>query len=185
MQKAMTQIVITFAWQIAGSPMAIYQKNSFCSYCGMRFTNERWPRLCNNCGKCTYQNPLPVSVVLLPVGNGLVVVERNIEPRRGQWALPGGFIELGESWQTAGAREIWEEAQIPLSADQIRLFDLLSAPDGTLLIFGLATPWHGELPVFTPTAESAGRYVIELPTPLAFPLHTQVVQNYFNQLQLT
>lgn len=164
--------------------MTSYQKNSFCSYCGSRFANAQWPRHCANCGKLTYQNPLPVSVVLLPVDNGLLVVERGIEPRRGQLALPGGFIELGETWQEAGARELWEEVQIPLKAELIRLFDVLSAPDGTVLIFGLAAPWYGELPFFTPTVESPARHIIHAPTSLAFPLHTQIVQNYFSRSRL-
>src|SRR6476659_9743246 len=51
----------------------------------------------------SWANPLPVSVVLVPVDGGLLLVRRAIPPV-GQLALPGGYINLGESWEEAGAR---------------------------------------------------------------------------------
>lgn len=127
----------------------------------------------------TYRNPLPVSVVLLPVEDGLLVVRRAIEPGRGQLALPGGFIEIPESWQEAGARELFEETGIGIDSQSLQLFDVHSAPDGTLLVFGLA-PRHTEpLPSFEPGPESSERLVIRQAEPLAFSLHTLVVSDYF------
>lgn len=127
----------------------------------------------------TYRNPLPVSVVLLPVDDGLLVVRRDIEPGRGQLALPGGFIEIPESWQEAGARELLEETGIRIDPDTLTLFDVHSAPDGTLLIFGLAPRHEGALPSFKPGDESGERLVIRRAEPLAFSLHTRVVRDYF------
>jgi ADP-ribose pyrophosphatase YjhB (NUDIX family) len=51
-----------------------------------------------------------VAVVLLPVHGALVTVRRDMEPRKGELAPPGGFMELGETWQEAAARELREEA---------------------------------------------------------------------------
>ena len=52
-----------------------FVKDSHCSYCGSRFPAElSWPRRCPACGNVSYRNPLPVSVVLLPVGDGLLLV---------------------------------------------------------------------------------------------------------------
>jgi ADP-ribose pyrophosphatase YjhB (NUDIX family) len=39
----------------------------------------------------------------------VLLVRRNIEPQIGQLALPGGYMNLGETWQQAGARELFEE----------------------------------------------------------------------------
>jgi NADH pyrophosphatase NudC (nudix superfamily) len=84
----------------------VYRKNSHCSYCGHPFLKTKpWPRDCANCGNTSYLNPLPVSVVLVPVDNGLLFIRRRIEPGKGKLALPGGFINLGETWQEAGVRE--------------------------------------------------------------------------------
>src|SRR5690348_14970631 len=113
-------------------------KDTYCSFCGTEFkTGDSYPKSCLNCQMITYRNPLPVSVVLLPVDQELLVIRRNIPPV-GRLALPGGFIEVGESWQQACQRELFEETGIEITAEEIKLFDVESAPDGTVLIFGLA-----------------------------------------------
>lgn len=157
-------------------------KNSHCSYCGHPFAaNQPWPRTCANCQKTSYVNPIPVAVVLVPVDNGLLLVRRAIEPRKGQLALPGGFIELGESWQAAGARELWEEVGLTVEPQTIGLFDVHSAPDGTVLIFGLTAPIASAiLPTLQPGRETSELAVLSRPEPLAFPLHTLVAQKFFH-----
>src|SRR5438046_56430 len=103
----------------------------------------------------SWVNPLPVSVVLLPVDNGLLLVRRAIPPI-GQRALPGGYINLGESWQEAGAREMLEETGIRIEAGEIEDFYVRSAPppDTLVIVFGLARPRkRSELPAFTPNEE--------------------------------
>jgi ADP-ribose pyrophosphatase YjhB (NUDIX family) len=156
-------------------------RNSHCSFCGAPFTLDMaWPRTCLSCANTSYLNPLPVAVLLLPVDDGLLVIRRDIEPRRGELALPGGFIDMGESWQQAAARELAEETGIVVDQDGVRLFDVLSAPDGTVLIFALAPPVAGAaLPPVRPTAETTEWLLIDGPRELAFPLHTRVVARYF------
>jgi ADP-ribose pyrophosphatase YjhB (NUDIX family) len=142
--------------------------------------NQPWPRTCADCAAIRYINPLTVAVLLLPVDDGVLVVRRAIPPRQGQLALPGGFIEQGESWQAAAVRELREEAGIIVKPTEPRLFDALSAPDGTVLIFGTAMPRHtSELPVFAAIAEVSERRVLAGPAPLAFALHTLVVERWF------
>lgn len=158
-------------------------KHSHCSYCGRRFEEgAAWPRACAGCGNVSYLNPLPVAVLLLPVGGGLLVVRRAIPPRQGQIALPGGFINHGESWQAAAARELFEEAQVVVDPAEIAEFRVRSAPDGTVLIFGLAAPRAAEdLPPFAPCDEVSERLVIDGPAELAFPLHTEAAIAYFER----
>lgn len=167
-------------------------KNSHCSYCGYPFAlNAPWPRRCVRCGNVSYLNPLPVAVALIPVQTagaaGLLTVRRGIEPGKGMLALPGGYIMHGESWQEATAREASEETSLPLDPAQFRLFALHSAPDGTLLVFALyQQTWReADLPPFEPHQElrheTLERVVIDAPQTLAFPLHTQVVADYFQR----
>ena len=141
-----------------------------------------WPRRCACCGNSTYSNPLPVSVVLLPVDNGLLLVRRTQEPQAGKWALPGGFIETGETWQEAGAREVFEETGYTVDAKGITLFDTRSAPDGTLLVFGLAQPLSSDaLPPFTPSSETSEAMIADQPLELAFSTHTQVAARFWKE----
>ena len=161
--------------------MPSYRQHTFCSYCGQPFAaGQAWPRRCTHCGQISYRNPLPVSVVLLPVGDGLLAVRRAHEPACGQLAFPGGFVELPESWQEAGARELLEETGLAIDPAALTVFRVYSAPDGTLLIFGLAPPHSSaELPPFMPTPEASERVILTAPLELAFSLHTRVVREYF------
>ena len=158
-------------------------KNSHCSYCGSRFPDALpWPRRCPTCGNVTYLNPLPVSVVLLPVDEGLLLVRRTNAPQIGELALPGGFINVGETWQEAGARELREETGITLAPTDLNLFDTRSAPDGTLLVFGLAPHRRAaDLPPFIPTNETSETTIMPGPGPLAFSTHTEVATCWWQQ----
>ncbi|MFI7468421.1 NUDIX domain-containing protein [Nonomuraea sp. NPDC049646] len=156
-------------------------RNAYCSFCGAAFDpGLPWPRTCAACGNTSYLNPLPVAVTLLPVDDGLLVVRRDVEPRRGELALPGGFIDLGESWQQAAVRELREETGVVAEAADVTLFDVVSAPDGTVLIFGLAPRVTASaLPPMQATDETSEWSVIDGPAELAFPAHTRMAAAYF------
>ena len=78
-------------------------RDSFCGYCGTAFAPPlAYPRTCRSCKTTIWANPIPVSVVLLPVvrdgKTGLLVIRRGIEPGLRKLALVGGFIEEHETW---------------------------------------------------------------------------------------
>ena len=124
-----------------------------------------------------YRNPVPVAVAVVPVaGGGLVAVRRAITPVG--LALPGGYIELGERWQDACARELREETGVEVDPDAIREVRVLSAPDGILLVFGRTeTVERSALEAFAASDEASGVEVVTDPrAELVFPLHTQVLR---------
>ncbi len=161
----------------------MYRQHSHCSFCGSLFTEgQRWPRICASCGSTTYRNPLPVVLTLLPVDEGLLLIRRGAAPRQGQLALPGGFIELNETWQQAAARELYEEAGVRVTPDQIEDFGTRSTHDGYLLVFGLGPHMReADLPAFVPNKEAGARVVISAPAELAFPLHSEAVARFFTR----
>ncbi|WP_433894085.1 NUDIX domain-containing protein [Streptomyces sp. CA-111067] len=161
-------------------------KDSHCSTCGAPFAADAgWPRTCPACGTVSYRNPLPVAVALLPVsdanGTALLVIRRSIEPRLGQLALPGGFIDYGESWQQAVTRELVEETGIQAPTADVVLADALTDEvGGYLLLFGLLPVRPAsELPPSAPTDETEGYELLHAPADLGFPLHTTAVRRWF------
>ena len=82
----------------------MFERNSHCSFCGTRFSaGLPFPRTCGHCARITYRNPVPVAVIVVPMGDGVLTIRRGIDPHRGKLALPGGFIEIPETWQQADA----------------------------------------------------------------------------------
>lgn len=67
-------------------------------------------RFCGKCGWINYINPVPVVACLVSNSKGeLLLMRRGVAPCRGKWALPGGFIEIAETPELAGKRELFEE----------------------------------------------------------------------------
>lgn len=158
----------------------MFEKNSCCTYCGARFPlHEPWPIICRSCSNTNYLNPLPVVVLLVPVENGLVVARRNIEPQRGTLVLPGGYLDLGETWQEGAAREFFEETGIRIAAGEISLYDVANGLDNTLVIGGLAA--KQPLSCLHPFSSDETQEIalIEEPVALGFPLHDLWVRRYF------
>ena len=82
--------------------------------------------VCPACNTVHYENPLNV-VGTVPVwGDKVLLCKRNIEPRKGKWTLPAGFMELDETTSEGAARETVEEAGAQF--DMQALFSVLSVP---------------------------------------------------------
>ena len=119
-------------------------------------------------------------VILVPVDDGVLLIKRASSGDPG-WALPGGYLEVGENWVASGAREVKEEAGVIINPHHITPFDVRSTRKGEfLLIFGLAERISSEiLSAFSPNREVLDRKIITKPEELAFPLHTEVLNRYF------
>jgi mutator protein MutT len=96
----------------------------FCPFCKnkLSLTRQQSPKrqVCLNCGWINYRNPLPAAVALaVNDNNELLLIKRNIKPSVGKWALPGGFIEIGETPQSACLRELAEETGLKGELDSL------------------------------------------------------------------
>jgi ADP-ribose pyrophosphatase YjhB (NUDIX family) len=82
--------------------------------------------ICTACDTIHYENPLNVVGTVPYFGDRVLLCLRNIEPRRGKWTLPAGFMELGETTAQGAARETDEEAGAHFEIEG--LFSVLSVP---------------------------------------------------------
>jgi len=61
--------------------------------------------------------------------DGVVLIRRGVEPYKGWFALPGGFVEIGESVEHACSREMEEETGLKIDSNVLKLIGVYSAPD--------------------------------------------------------
>jgi ADP-ribose pyrophosphatase YjhB (NUDIX family) len=80
-------------------------------------TRERL--VCRECGHVAYENPKIVVGSVVAHHDRVLLCRRAIEPRRGFWTLPAGFLEMGESVEEGAIREAFEEAEAHIVLDGI------------------------------------------------------------------
>lgn len=82
---------------------------------------------CPNCKEKiqVYRNPVPTVDIIIEVGEKIVLIKRRNPPHG--WALPGGFVDYGESYETAAIREAGEETG--LEVKNLQQFRTYSDPD--------------------------------------------------------
>jgi 8-oxo-dGTP diphosphatase len=125
-----------------------------------------------------FRNPLPTVDAIIQIPGGIVLIKRRFPPPG--WALPGGFVEYGETVSMAAVREAQEETGLTVSLTE--LFHVYSDPQRDPRRHTIAVVFIGNasgIPVAADDAADAGIYTEDtLPAPLAFD-HAQILRDYF------
>lgn len=140
-------------------------------------TRER--AVCAACHTIHYENPLNV-VGTIPVwGDKVLLCKRNIEPRKGRWSLPAGFMELGETTAEGAARETVEEAGAQFEMQT--LFSLINvARVGQVHLFYRATLLSPEFAPGTETQEAMLFDEADIPwDEIAFRTVKETLEHFF------
>ena len=125
----------------------------------------------------SYRNPFPTVDIIIELQDGIVLIERKNPPYG--WALPGGFVDYGESLEAAAVREAREETSIEVS--NLRLLGCYSDPGRDTRMHTISTVYIADgrgLPQAADDAADAGIFQLEnLPEPLCFD-HAEILADY-------
>lgn len=99
---------------------------NFCQVCGHPMTDRlafgHVRRVCPECGYIHFNDPKVAAVILIEHEHRVLLVHRAMDPERGKWALPAGYIDDGENPSEAAKREVREETG--LNIEITRLLDV-------------------------------------------------------------
>ncbi len=146
--------------------------------------------ICPQCGGEveTFKNPLPTVDIIIETGaetgaetgEGIVLIHRKNEPR--MWAIPGGFVDYGESLEDAAVREAKEETGMDVTL--VRQFHAYSDPARDKRVHTVSVVFIGKssgTPKAADDADDIGVFTREnLPGELAFD-HAVILKDYFEK----
>lgn len=121
----------------------------FCPLCaaGLRRASvppdHREQAVCSGCGFVFYLNPKVVGATIPEADGRILLARRSINPGRGLWTFPGGFVDFGETVAAAAVRETLEETG--LAVDLTGLLNVYSYPDAPVIVVYRARVTGGAL----------------------------------------
>ncbi len=125
------------------------------------------------------KNPLPTVDIIIETAEGIVLIKRKNPPHG--WALPGGFVDYGESLEEAAKREAKEETGLDI--ELIRQFHTYSDPKRDERFHTITTVYIAKAegtPKAADDAEDVAVFTREnLPDKIAFD-HREILNDYFN-----
>jgi len=127
-----------------------------------------------------FRNPVPTVDIIIEVKGGIILIKRKNPPFG--WALPGGFVDYGESLEKAAIREAREETS--LDVELIRQFHTYSDPDRDERFHTISTVYIAKAEGEPKAADDAKEIGVfnkdNLPSPIAFD-HERILKDYFAQ----
>ena len=161
----------------------------YCSQCGQPVSlkvptgDNRERHVCDHCGTIHYDNPRIIAGTLAVYDNKVLLCKRAIEPRKGFWTLPAGFMENGETTLQAAARETFEEADAEVDIEGLYMvFNLPHISQVYMFFRGHLIEGHhgaGDESLETRLFDEA-----EIPwNDLAFPTVHRALKHYFSDRQ--
>lgn len=129
---------------------------NYCSNCGSDKIVKEIPEddhrlryVCKNCRKIYYENPRVVVGTIPVYKNKILLAKRGIEPQKGKWNLPAGFLEMDETLKEGAIRETIEETGAKI--DSLSVHTIFQSDSNHLYILFLANLKNDK---FNITAES-------------------------------
>jgi len=122
----------------------------FCPSCGAPVVrrcppgDDRERYVCERCDLVHYLNPKVVVGSVCVRDDRLLICRRAIEPRRGFWTIPAGYLELGETAEQGARREAWEEARARIEIESLLAVYSIARIDQVQILYR-ATLTHSDV----------------------------------------
>lgn len=127
-----------------------------------------------------YKNPVPTVDIIIRYKEGIILIKRKNPPEG--WALPGGFVDYGETLEAAAVREAKEETGLEIKL--LRQFHTYSDPERDPRQHTISTVFiaeaSGEAMAGDDAVESGTFHKDSLPVKIVFD-HKQILEDYFNR----
>jgi 8-oxo-dGTP diphosphatase len=103
---------------------------SHCPFCGEELGEKheegRKRLYCQECDRIIWRNAEPVAAVIVKKGDKVLLLKRGIEPGKGLWSLPAGFLEVDETAEEAAVRELEEETGLRVDEGDLEFVETLN-----------------------------------------------------------
>ena len=163
------------------------KEKKYCYYCGMKlkdfFIEGRVRRYCDSCQEPVYENPVPATCIIVTNElDQLLLIKRNVPPKVGYWALPGGFMELGEIPDLSALRELKEETGLTGSTPSLHgaISHHSDLYNTVLIICYVVTAFSGQLKPGDDAADARFFSKFYLPD-MAFKSHMDFISSYYDK----
>lgn len=108
----------------------------YCSECAaelsLRLVDRKDRHYCQACDRVHFLDPKVACCAVVQGPEGILLIRRDIEPARGLWSYPGGYMDRGETAPSAAAREVFEETGLVVSCR--RLLGVYSYPTSIVVV---------------------------------------------------
>lgn len=142
-----------------------------------RYQEDRDRPTCPICGFILYLDPKVAVAVLIHANGRALLGKRAMDPARGEWSFPAGYVNRGEVLEEAAAREVREEFGVDVRVEG--LVGVYSHADDPVILVAYAGSMLGESVRVDGHEISEARWfpLTDLP-PLAFPHDSVVVEDW-------
>lgn len=164
----------------------------FCPYCGKplheRLIGGHARPACVDCGFVQFPDPKVAVIAQIEDGARILLIKRAVNPARGLWALPGGYMDAGELPADAVAREVGEE--VGLRAEAVELMEIFpmivdgeAGSRGMVMAYRVSVAAGAEPQALDDAAEARWFAAAELPSELAFESTRHLLERWRDQVQ--
>lgn len=159
-------------------------KRKYCYECGTKleekYLDSKIRHVCPKCHAVNYINPIPAAAVVIIRDGKILLVKRGVEPKKGLWSLPAGFIEVDETVQQCAIREVKEETGLDIELTGVlNVYTIFDDPRYVCLLVVYKANIKGGILKPGDDADATEYFPPHALPPIAFAKHSEAIKSAF------